>query len=203
MQYYPGEVVLRMSDVVVINKVDSARQEDIARVHATVQQVVPNATVIEADSPISVDDPSVIHGKRVLVVEDGPTLTHGGMKFGAGTLAARAYGAAEIIDPRPYLTGQLKDTFAKYPEIGKLLPAMGYGEDQLRDLEQTIAGTECDSVIIGTPIDLNRVITIRQPSTRVTYELKEVGKPDLEVVVDEFLKQNGLASNMAENTSPG
>jgi predicted GTPase len=187
MQYYPGEVVLRMSDVVIINKVDSASPANVSKMEEIVGSVVPDAVVIRANSPISVADPAVIRGKRVLVVEDGPTLTHGGMPFGAGILAARQFGAAKIVDPRPYLQGQLRDTFSKYPDIGTLLPAMGYGAGQLHDLEQTIARTECDTVVIGTPIDLSRVIRIEKPSTRVTYDLEEIGKPDLEHVVDRFL----------------
>lgn len=187
MRYYPGEIVLRMSDVVVINKIDSARPEDIARIRETIRNVVPQATVIDAASPISVANPAVIRNKRVLVIEDGPTLTHGGMRFGAGILAAQKFGASEIVDPRPFLQGQLRDTFAEYPEIGTLLPAMGYGEQQLRDLQETIAQCDCDAVVIGTPVDLTRVVDIDKPSTRVTYELQEIGRPNLNEVVDGFL----------------
>lgn len=190
--YYPGEVTLKMSDAVIINKIDSSRPEDIAKTRKVIARIAPKAIVIAAASPISVADASVIKGKRVLVVEDGPTLTHGGMKIGAGTLAAEKYGAVEMIDPRPFLIGQLKDTFDKYPDIGTLLPAMGYGDEQLRDLEDTINSCDCDSVIIGTPIDLNRVITIEKPSTRVFYDLQSIGHPSLEDVVDEFLINMGL-----------
>jgi predicted GTPase len=176
MKYYPGEVNLRMSDVVIINKIDSGKPEDIASIRKVIFEVAPSATVIDAASPIQVDDTAVIKNKRVLVVEDGPTLTHGGMKLGAGTLAAEKFAAAEIIDPRPFLKGLLKETFSIYPEIGQLLPAMGYGEDQLHDLEETINTCDCDAVIIGTPIDLNRVIDIKKPSTRVYYDLQSIGK---------------------------
>jgi predicted GTPase len=189
LQYYPGEVTLRQADVVIINKIDSAGPAEIAKIRETIAQVVPQAVVIDAASPISVADPKAIRNKRVLVVEDGPTLTHGGMKFGAGTLAAQKFGAAEIVDPRPFLVGQLKDTFRKYPDIGTLLPAMGYGDEQLKDLEQTITNCDCDSVIIGTPIDLNRIINIPQTNTRVFYDLQSIGKPSLEDVVIEFLEK--------------
>lgn len=198
IKYYPGEVTLKMSDVVIINKIDSARPKNIDKLRRLITQVVPNAIVIDAASPISVEDPSVIRNKRVLVVEDGPTLTHGGMKLGAGTLAAEKFGASEIVDPRPYLVGQLKDTFETYPKIGKLLPAMGYGVHQLRDLEVTINSCDCDAVVIGTPIDLNRVITIRKPSTRVFYELQSIGKPSLEDVLEEFLTKKNINKTIEE-----
>ena len=188
LKYYPGEVTLRLADVVVINKMDSAAPEDIQTVRESIEKVVPDAIVIDAASPIKVDDPSVIKGKKVLVVEDGPTLTHGGMKIGAGTVAARKFGAAEIIDPRPFTVGKLSETFEIYPNIGTLLPAMGYGEQQLKDLEETINNTECDSVVVGTPIDLNRIINIQKPNTRVYYDLQEIGNPNLEDVIDEFIK---------------
>jgi predicted GTPase len=139
-----------------------------------------------------VDDPSLIRGKRVLVVEDGPTLTHGEMKIGAGTVAARKYGASELVDPRPFTVGKLSETFRIYPEIGTLLPAMGYGDQQLKDLETTINNTNCDSVIIGTPIDLNRLVKINKPTTRVYYDLQEIGEPDLKQVLGEFVKKHGL-----------
>ncbi len=198
MKYYPGEVTLKMSDVVIINKIDSAHPKDIDKLRRLITQVVPNAIVIDAASPISVADPSVIRNKRVLVVEDGPTLTHGGMKLGAGTLAAEKFGASEIVDPRPYLVGQLKDTFETYPKIGKLLPAMGYGDDQLRDLEVTINSCDCDAVVIGTPIDLSRIINIRKPSTRVFYDLQSIGKPSLEEVVEEFLIKHNIETGIEE-----
>jgi predicted GTPase len=198
LKYYPGEVTLKMSDVVIMNKIDSARPKDINKLRKVISEVVPGAIVIDAASPIRVADSSVIKNKRVLVIEDGPTLTHGGMTLGAGTLAAEKFGAAEVVDPRPYLVGQLEDTFETYPKIGKLLPAMGYGDDQLRDLEVTINSCDCDVVVIGTPIDLNRVITIRKPSTRVFYDLQSIGKPSLEEVVEEFLATHNINKKIEE-----
>ena len=192
LNYYPGEANLRLADVVVMNKMDSAAPEDIQTVRENIAKVNPNATVIDGASPISVEDPSVIKGKKVLVVEDGPTLTHGEMKIGAGTVAAQKFGAAEIVDPRPYTVGRLKETFEIYPEIGKLLPAMGYGDEQIKDLEKTINNTDCDSVIIGTPIDLNRIVKIKKPNTRVFYDLDEIGKPDVQEIVDEFVKKHNI-----------
>ena len=192
LTYYPGEVSLRMADVVVINKIDSADLAGIETVRANIAAVNPGATVIDAASTLRLEDPSVVAGKRVLVVEDGPTLTHGGMKIGAGVVAATKYGAAEFVDPRPYLVGKLKETFETYPNIGTILPAMGYGEEQLRDLEATINGTDCDAVVIGTPIDLGRIVNIEKPSTRVFYDLQEIGKPDLDGVLDEFIAAQNL-----------
>lgn len=192
LSYYPGEVSLRMADVAVINKVDSATQEGIAAVEKNIKKVNPVAKIIKADSTISVDNPEIIKGKRVLVVEDGPTLTHGEMKLGAGTVAAQRYGAKELVDPRPYTVGKLKETFNIYPNIGILLPAMGYGEEQLRDLETTINNTDCDTVIIGTPIDLNRIININKPSTRVHYDLNEIGIPNLNEIIEDFIKEHKL-----------
>jgi predicted GTPase len=193
LKYYPGEVTLRIADVVIINKMDSAAPDDIQTVRESIELVAPGAIVVDGASPIRVDDPSIIKGKRVLVVEDGPTLTHGEMKIGAGVVAARKFGAAELVDPRPYTVGSITETFEKYPEIGTLLPAMGYGEQQLKDLETTINNTECDTVVIGTPIDLNRIINIKRPSTRVWYDLQEIGSPNLEEVIDEFVKKHKLA----------
>jgi predicted GTPase len=193
LSYYPGEVVLRISDVVVINKMDSAPPEGIQIVRESIEKVNPSATVIDGASPIRVDDPEVIRGKRVLVVEDGPTLTHGEMKLGAGVIAARKYGAASLVDPRPFTVGKLTDTFKIYPQIGTLLPAMGYGQEQLKDLETTINHSDCDSVIIGTPIDLNRLIDIKKPNTRVYYDLQEIGEPNLEGVLNEFVQKHKLA----------
>lgn len=192
LKYYPGEVTLRIADVVVINKMDSASPEGVEIVRRSIEQVVPKAVVIDGASPIKVADPTVIRGKRVLVVEDGPTLTHGEMKIGAGIVAAKKFGASELIDPRPFTVGKLSETFKIYPSIGTLLPAMGYGEEQLKDLETTINRTDCDSVIIGTPIDLNRIIKIEKPSTRVFYDLQEIGSPTLDEVIDDFLKKQGL-----------
>ncbi|MCL2387842.1 MAG: cyclic 2,3-diphosphoglycerate synthase [Defluviitaleaceae bacterium] len=190
LRYYPGEVTLRIADVAVINKIDSADFENIQTVRANIESVNPNATVIEAASTITVEDPSLIRGKRVLVVEDGPTLTHGEMKIGAGIVAARRFGAAEIVDPREYAVGKLAETFKIYPNIGKLLPAMGYGKEQMADLEATIANTPCDAVIIGTPIDLNRVIKINKPNTRVDYSLQEIGQPNMVEVISEFVAKH-------------
>jgi predicted GTPase len=189
VSYYPGEVNLRLADVVVINKIETARPEDVQTVRENIAAINPKAVVIDGASPIRVDDPSLIRGKRVLVVEDGPTLTHGEMKIGAGVVAARKYGAAEEVDPRPYTVGRLTETFRIYPGIGKLLPAMGYGEEQLRDLEATINNTDCDAVIIGTPIDLNRIIKINKPNTRVYYDLQEIGDPTLDAVLDDFISR--------------
>ena len=192
LTYYPGEVTLRMADVVVINKMDSADAAGIQTVRENIARLVPDAVVIDAASTLDIDDPSLVKGKNVLVVEDGPTLTHGGMKIGAGTVAAQKFGAAGFVDPRPFTVGKLKETFEKYPNIGILLPAMGYGEQQLKDLETTINNTECDSVVIGTPIDLGRIIKINKPSTRVYYELQEIGRPNLTGVLDEFVKEQKL-----------
>lgn len=185
--YYPGEVTLRMADVVVINKLDTAAPDKVQLLRENIARLAPDAIVIDAASPIRVDDPQVIRGKRVLAIEDGPTLTHGGMKLGAGVVAAQKYGASELVDPRPFLHGKLQDTFRIYPSIGTLLPAMGYGEEQLHDLEKTINNTDCDAVIIGTPIDLKRIININKPTTRVYYDLQEIGDPTLEQVLDEFI----------------
>ena len=184
--YYPGEANLRAADVVLINKIDSADADDILHVRENIHTANPNAVVIDAASPIFVDDYAMIKGKRVLVVEDGPTLTHGEMTFGAGVVAAEKFGASEIVDPRPYTVGTITDTFKKYNGIGSLLPAMGYGKKQIKDLEATINKTECDLVIIGTPIDLRKLIKIDKPALRVTYELQEIGKPDLTDVLKKF-----------------
>ncbi len=192
LSYYPGEVTLRIADVVVINKIDTSDLKDISIVRENIAKVNPRAIVIDGASPIKVDNPALIKGKRVLVVEDGPTLTHGEMKIGAGIVAAQKYGAIECVDPRPYLAGKLADTFKTYPNIGTLLPAMGYGDQQLHDLELTINNTICDSVVIGTPIDLNRIIKINKPVTRVYYDLQEIGKPDLTDVLEEFIAKNDL-----------
>jgi len=192
LRYYPGEVTLRIADVVIINKIDTADKDAIQEVRSNIKKVNPDAVIIDGASPIRVDNPSVIKGKKVLVIEDGPTLTHGEMKFGAGVVAARQFGAASLVDPRPFIVGRLKETFEIYPGIGTLLPAMGYGEEQLRDLETTINNTDCDSVIIGTPIDLNRVIRIDKPNTRVYYDLQEVGTPNLNMVLSDFIRSNNL-----------
>ncbi len=187
-RYYPGEANLRMADVVVINKVDSASPEHVEALRETINRLNPKAEVVEAASPIFVEDPEMIRSKRVLVIEDGPTLTHGEMLYGAGVVASRKYGARELIDPRPYLQGTLKETFQIYPNIQNLLPAMGYGEKQMRDLEATINAADCDAVVIGTPIDLRRLLKINKPATRVTYELQEIGFPSLDVILKERLR---------------
>jgi predicted GTPase len=192
LKYYPGEVTLRIADVVVINKIDTAGPDAIQIVRESIEKVNPDAIVVDCASPIRVDDSSLIKGKRVLVVEDGPTLTHGEMTLGAGIVAARKFGATGLVDPRPFTVGKLTETFRLYPDIGTLLPAMGYGDQQLHDLETTINNSDCDSVIIATPIDLNRIIKIRKPSTRVNYDLQEIGKPDLTEVIDDFIKKQKL-----------
>lgn len=191
LTYYPGETNLRMADVVVINKIDSASPEQMAQIRNSLDAVNPGALRIEAASPITVGNPALIRGKRVLVVEDGPTCTHGDMKYGAGIVAAKKFGAAEIVDPRPFAVGSIAATYAKYPAIGMLLPAMGYGGKQVKDLEATIKKAKVDAVIIATPIDLARVITIDKPMLRVTYDLQEIGKPTLEDALKPLLGKKG------------
>jgi predicted GTPase len=188
LTYHPGEANLRMADVVVINKIDTADAAGIAQVRRSIQAVAPQAVVIDGASPITVENPAAIRGKRVLVVEDGPTLTHGEMAYGAGVVAAQRFGAAEIIDPRPYAVGSIVETYAKYPTTGAVLPAMGYGEGQMNELEQTINATPCDLVIIGTPIDLGRLLKIQHPYQRVRYELQEIGRPTLTEILQERFK---------------
>jgi len=188
LEYYPGFANLLMADVIVINKIDTADLCGIEEVRENIAEWNPDAMVVDAASPLTVSDPSLITGKRVLCIEDGPTLTHGGMKYGAGVMAALKFGAADLVDPRPWATGKLARTFQRYPEVGTLLPAMGYGEEQIRDLEKTVAKVECDAVVIGTPIDLGRIIDIPQPSVRVSYDLEEIGKPDLKDALAEYLK---------------
>ena len=191
IDYHPGEANLRMADVIVINKVDTADLADITTVQQNIRSLNPKAIVVYAASPITVEDPTAIAGASVLVVEDGPTLTHGEMTFGAGTVAAKRFGAAEIIDPRPYAVRSIRATFEKYPDIGVLLPAMGYGEEQVKDLEETIANIPADLVIVGTPIDLQRIIKIKQPSQRVRYELQEIGQPTLAEILDRKFANEG------------
>jgi len=183
MAYHPGEANLRAADVVVINKVDTAGPEGIARVRESVAACNPQAITVEAASPIFVEQPEAIRGKRVLVIEDGPTLTHGEMTYGAGVVAARRFGAAELVDPRPYAVRTIAATFQTYPHIGPLLPAMGYGDEQVRDLEETINNTPCDLVLIATPIDLRRLVNLRHPTDRVRYELQVIGQPTLEEII--------------------
>ena len=184
--YYPGETNLIDADVVVINKIDSADPEGIQIVRDNIRELNPDAIVIDGASPVTVDNPNLIKGANVLVVEDGPTLTHGEMQYGAGVVAAEKFGAADLVDPRPYAVGTIADTFEKYPEIGTLLPAMGYGEQQIKDLEETINATECDAVIIATPIDLTRIVKINKPVVKVSYELQEIGFPTIKDVLADF-----------------
>jgi predicted GTPase len=179
LTYHPGEANARSADVLVINKVDTAVPEDVMAVRENLHRLNPSATVIEAASPLFVEDPMAIRGKRVLVVEDGPTLTHGEMAYGAGWVAARRFGAAEIVDPRPFAVGTILQTYQNYPTTGAILPAMGYGDDMVAELEQTINNADVDLVIIGTPIDLAGLLKINKPSQRVRYELQEIGQPTL------------------------
>ena len=193
MKYHPGETNFRAADVIIINKMETANRDDIQKVIDDIRAANPDATVIEAASPLFVDKPELIKGKRVLVVEDGPTLTHGGMKYGAGYVAAKRFGAKEVIDPRPYAVGSIIDTYKKYTHLDLILPAMGYGEKQMKELEETINNADADVVVSGTPIDLNRVVKVNKPIVRVRYELDEIGKPDLEDVLTEFLKKHNLS----------
>ena len=192
LSYYPGAVNIRLADVVIINKIDTSSRMNIDLVRKNIVGINSKAIIIEAASPISVEDESIIRNKRVLVVEDGPTLTHGEMTYGAGHVAARKYGAKEIVDPRPWVVNSIAETFKKYPHIGTLLPAMGYGGKQIKDLETTINKVDCDSVIISTPIDLRRIIKIKKPSTRIYYELDEIAKPNLNEILTGFIKKRGL-----------
>jgi len=192
VSYYPGEVTLRVADVVVINKMDSADYANVQEVRKNIATVNPSAVVVDAASPLSVTNPENIKGKRVLVVEDGPTMTHGDMNIGAGVVAAHRYGAAELVDARPYAVGKLKDTFASYPNIGKLLPAMGYGDQQIKDLQATIDKVPCDSVIIATPIDLQRIVKINKPVSKIGYDLQEIGQPCFKTIIGDFVKKHKL-----------
>ncbi len=191
LTYFPGRINLIMADVVVINKMDTAKAEDVEKVRMSIRALNPSAAVVEAASPIHVDRAEEIRGKRVLVVEDGPTLTHGEMQYGSGTVAARKFGALEIVDPRKFAQGRIAETFRKYPRIGALLPAVGYGEEQVRDLEQTIRRVPCDVVIVATPVDLSRIIRIDKPMLRVGYELEELGKPNLQEIIGKRLATGG------------
>jgi predicted GTPase len=192
--YYPAESNLRMADIVVINKVDSADAAAVNLLRDNIRSVNPRARMIDAASPIFIEHPERVTGKRALVVEDGPTLTHGEMKIGAGVVAAQKFGAKELVDPRPYTVRSMTETFRKYPGIGMLLPAMGYGNAQVRDLETTINKVPCDVVVIGTPIDLNRIIKIKKPTVRVTYQLQEIGTPNLETEIAAFVKKSVRSS---------
>ena len=192
ISYYPGEVNLRTADVVVINKMATANRDDIAIVRKNIADYNPKAVVIDGASPLTVEGYEKIKGKRVLVVEDGPTLTHGGMEYGAGAIAAWKFGAKELVDPRPFAVGSIKTTFEKYNHLGIILPAMGYGKKQMEELEQTINKADVDAIVIGTPIDLAKLIKINKPNTRIRYDLQEIGKPDLEDVLKEFVKKHNL-----------
>jgi len=185
--YYPGEINFLRADVIVMNKIDSADQADVETVRSNIAEHNPGARLVEARSRLELDDPETIRGKRVLVVEDGPTLTHGEMRYGAGVVAARRHAAADLVDPRPWIVGSIKTAYEKYPKIGPLLPAMGYGERQIRDLEQTINRVECDAVVIATPVDLNKLINIDKPTVRVTYELEVTSEPSLrQILLERF-----------------
>jgi predicted GTPase len=186
LSYYPSETNLRMADLVIINKVDSADSQSVLALRENIRKVNKKAHIMEAASPVDAEQSELITGKRVLVIEDGPTLTHGEMKFGAGTVAARKFGASDIVDPRPYCTGEIRKTFESYPGIGVLLPAMGYSDKQVKDLEETINKVPCDTVIIGTPINLKRIVKMNKPAVRVFYELEEIGSPDLKEILREF-----------------
>ncbi len=189
ISYYPGQNNLLLADIIVINKIDSADNDSIAEVRENIATYNPNAVVVEAASPVLVDKPELIRGKKVLVVEDGPTLTHGEMPYGAGVVAAMKYGAAELVDPRPYTVKSITKTFEKYPDIGVLLPAMGYGNQQIKDLETTINRTKCDLVIIATPIDLSRILKIKKKNVRVFYSLQEIGSPELGSLIGDFFSK--------------
>ncbi|MDH4222830.1 MAG: cyclic 2,3-diphosphoglycerate synthase [candidate division Zixibacteria bacterium] len=189
ISYFPGETNLISADVLVINKVDSASPESIKEVSQNIKKVNPHGIIIKAASPISMDKPELVKGKKVLVIEDGPTLTHGEMSYGAGIVAAKRYGAEKVVDPKPYAVGSLKEVYSKYSHMGALLPAMGYSKKQIGELQRVINSVECDSVIIATPIDLGRILKINKPSVRVGYELQEIGKPDLTEVLSKFVKK--------------
>jgi predicted GTPase len=187
LSYFPGMVNFLRADVLVINKMDSAQQESVATLEKNIKRYNPQALVIKANSTISVDNAEVIKGKKVLVVEDGPTLTHGDMKYGAGVIGALRFGAAEIVDPKPYVKGKIAETFETYPNIGKLLPCMGYSDEQIADLQACINATPCDGVVIGTPIDLSKIIQITKPNCRVFYSLAEIGSPNLKEILEKFV----------------
>jgi predicted GTPase len=190
LAYHPGETNLRMANVIIINKVDTADPQKVKQVKENIEMANPNAVVLEAASPITADKPEAIKGKRVLVIEDGPTITHGNMPYGAGMIFAQKFGAGAIVDPRPYAVGSIKEAYKKYGHLGAILPALGYSERQIAELKETIDRTPCDVVVIGTPIDLRRVVTIKQPTVRVKYELKVLGPFSLEHILDEFIQRS-------------
>ncbi|MCK4457760.1 MAG: GTPase [Thermoplasmata archaeon] len=184
--YHPGEANVLMADVIIVNKVETAKPDDVERVKENVRRLNPDAVLIEAASPITVRDTEPIHKKRVLVIEDGPTVTHGDMEYGAGTIAAKRFGASEMVDPRPHAVGSIKETLKKYPHLGNLLPAMGYTDQQIKELEETINSADCDVVVSGTPIDLKRILSVNKPVVRVRYELLEIGRPNLDDILSDF-----------------
>ncbi len=189
-RYYPGEITLRLADVVIVNKIESADLDDLFEVRKNVARINPNAVIIDACSPTVVQDPALIRGKKVLVIEEGPTVTHGEVRYSYGCFAAMKYGASELVDPKPYAVGKLKTTFENYPDLGPVLPSMGYSNQQMKDLSETIKNTPCDLILIATPIDLKRVITIDKPTLHVRYDLQEIGHPDLGDIIDEFVKKH-------------
>lgn len=184
LKYHPGEANLRMANVITINKVDTAEPKNIETVKKNVKEANPKAIIVEAKSPITVENPELVKDKRVLVIEDGPTVTHGGMPYGAGTVAAKRLGA-KIVDPRPYAVGSIVKAYKKYTHLGPIVPALGYGDQQIQELEKTINATPCDVVVVGTPIDLRRVLKLNKPAVRVRYELQEVGSPNLEEILSQ------------------
>lgn len=190
ISYHPGEVNARIADVIIINKVNSAEMKNVEIVRNNIKKINPKAIIIKANSVVTVENPKKVKGKKVLVIEDGPTLTHGGTSYGAGTIAAKQLGC-EIVDPRPYAMGTVKETYKNFPNLGKILPAMGYSDEQMRELEETINKSECDAVLVGTPFDLARLLKINKPSVRVRYRIEEIGKPDLEEILNNFLKKMG------------
>jgi len=191
-RYYPGEITLRLADVVIVNKIESADLDDLFEVRKNVARINPNAVIVDACSPTIVQDPAIIRGKKVLVIEEGPTVTHGEVRYSYGCFTAMKYGASELVDPKPYAVGKLKTTFENYPDLGPVLPSMGYSNQQMKDLSETIKNTPCDLVLIATPIDLKRVITIDKPTLHVRYDLQEIGHPDLGDIIDEFVKKHKL-----------
>jgi predicted GTPase len=193
--YHPGETNLRMADIVIINKEDTADPQKVKQVKENIKLVNPKATVLDAESPMTADKPEIVRGKRVLVIEDGPTITHGGMPFGAGMVFAKKFGAREFADPRPYAVGSIKEAYRKYPHLGAILPALGYSEKQVAELKETIDKVPCDVVVIGTPIDLRRVVSINQPTVRVKYDLKVLGPVSLEQILDDFIKKAGKSND--------
>jgi predicted GTPase len=191
LTYYPGETNLRMADVIIINKVDTADPQKIKQVKDSIKSVNPDATVLEAASPITAENSETIRGKKVLVIEDGPTVTHGGMAYGAGVVFAKKFGASELVDPRPFAIGSIKETYKKYPHLATVLPALGYSEKQVKELKETIDRTPCDVVVIGTPIDLRRIVSINKPTVRVKYDLQVLGPTSLEQILGDFIKRVG------------